>query len=137
MMRTVVLEPAPDDLQRAMLDACREAIQLTLEGMRPGVSGRALAEQASKPINDLPPEIIKDGNRGYSLEAGEITWSAWPGYISERLNETTLEAGHVFHVRAATRRVGHYAATLSETVLVTETGYEVLTGVIPCEVIVK
>ena len=105
--------------------------------MRPGVSTLELGEHASEPLDELPPRVFRDGNRGYSVGLSfEPDWMDVPGLqICPRSGRTerslatypTLEAGHVFHVRAVARDVGRAGVGVSETVAVTADGCEVLT----------
>jgi Xaa-Pro dipeptidase len=136
-IRTAVVGYVPDDLWRRMYDACMEAVNLTIEGMKPGALGRELAEAASKPLFALPEEVFVDGNRGYGVGLGfEPTWGDGTGLqiatdefsrCRTRNREFILEPGQVFHVRAMTRVIGRFGAGTSETVAVTHTGHEVLT----------
>ena len=138
MIRTGVIGELEDPLWNSMYDACLGAVERTIEGMRPGVSTLELAQQASESLNDLPTRVFRDGNRGYSVGLSfEPDWADVPGlqiatreYRSEVSLATygMLEPGHVFHVRAVARDVGRAGVGVSETVVVTMDGCEVLTS---------
>ena len=139
MFRTPVVGRKPDDAWGRMHDACLEAVALTIEGLRPGVSGRELAESASTPLRRLPDGVFHDGQRGYSVGIGfeplwidcpsvEIVTDEWATDADANAG-FVVEEGHVYHVRGATRVFGRYGAAVSETVLVTADGAEVLTSV--------
>ena len=137
LMRTPVIETPPDGLWLQMLRACQEAVDRTIGGMRPGAEIGALAEYATEPLDGLQGDVFRDGNRGYSVGLGfEPSWEDIPSVQiatrewSLRPSRTaeSLRAGEVYHVRAATRAVGRFAAAVSETVTVTTDGAEVLTS---------
>lgn len=137
LMRTIVTEPGPDPDLEQLIEACIESVRITVDGMKPGVDGRELAIEATEPLRPYDEGFLADGNRAYSLEAGDIIWGAGGGMVSERLESVTLEAGMVLHVRAAVRDIGRRGVTFSDSVLVTETGTEVLTGAIPLEIVIR
>ena len=137
LMRAIVMSPGPDPALREIIEACLESMRIMLDGMRPGVDGGELAAKATEPLRPYGEGYLADGNRGYSLEAGDIIWSAGAGMISERLESVTLEAGQVFHVRAPVRDIGKAGITFSDTVLITESGNEVLTKDIPLDVAIR
>jgi Xaa-Pro dipeptidase len=138
MIRTGVIGELEDPLWSSMYDACLGAVERTIAGMRPGISTLELAQQASEPLDDLPARVFRDGNRGYSVGLSfEPDWADVPGlqiatreYRSEVSLATygMLEPGHVFHVRAVARDVGRAGVGVSETVVVTMDGCEVLTS---------
>lgn len=137
MIRTGFVADAADGLWKTMYAACVEAVEHTIEQMRPGASTLDIAERASAPLFELPNQVFADGNRGYSVGLSfEPDWSDVPGlqmatgqWRSTRSVETypQLQPGHVFHVRAVARDVARAGVGVSETVLVTDDGCAVLT----------
>ncbi len=137
MIRTGVIGELADPVWSEMYAACVAAVERTIAGMRPGVSTLELGEYATEPLAELPSRVFRDGNRGYSVGLSfEPDWMDVPGLqICPRSGRTersvatypTLEAGHVFHVRAVARDVGRAGVGVSETVAVTADGCEVLT----------
>ena len=137
MIRTGFVADAADGLWKTMYEACVEAVERTIEQMRPGASTLDIAERASAPLFELPNQVFADGNRGYSVGLSfEPDWSDVPGlqmatgqWRSTRSVETypQLQPGHVFHVRAVARDVARAGVGVSETVLVTDDGCAVLT----------
>ena len=138
MIRTGVIGELADPVWDAMYAACVAAVERTIAGMRPGVSTLELGEHATEPLAELPSRVFRDGNRGYSVGLSfEPDWMDVPGLqICPRSGRTerslatypTLEAGHVFHVRAVARDVGRAGVGVSDTVAVTADGCEVLTN---------
>ena len=137
MIRTGFVADAADVIWRTMYDACVEAVEGTIDQIRPGASTLDIAERASAPLFELPDQVFADGNRGYSVGLSfEPDWSDVPGlqiatghWRITRSVETypQLQPGHVFHVRAVARDVARAGVGVSETVLVTDAGCEVLT----------
>ena len=137
MIRTGVVGDFADSLWGDMYVACLVAVERTIARMRPGASTLSIAEEASKSLLDLPTQVFSDGNRGYSVGLGfEPDWADVPGlqlatrgWRSTESIETypVLQPGHVFHVRAVARDIGRAGVGVSETVVVTDAGCEVLT----------
>lgn len=138
MMRSPVVGRVPDALWERMHAACVAAVERTFALIRPGAVVREVALEATEPLRSLPPDIVTDGGRGYTVGIGfPPSWYDVPGLrIATALSyagephyrpDLRLEPGHVFHVRATTRAVGRFGATVSDTVVVTEGGCEVLT----------
>ena len=138
MIRTAVIGELTDRLWKQMHNACVGAVRSTIELMKPGASAVEIAKDASKGLLALGDDVFVDGNRGYSVGLGfpprwddcpglQIATEQWlPPERSEAYEE--LQPGHVFHVRAMARQIGHAGVGASETVAVTDDGCEVLTS---------
>jgi len=81
------------------------------------------AKHAHRDIDDL---AYFSGAYGYTVGVGyPPTWAETIGFISEGA-DGVLAPGMLFHLPIAMRVPGRYGVSLSETVLVTETGCETL-----------
>jgi Xaa-Pro dipeptidase len=125
MMRTVV-SGRPNDDARYLTDVCVEALNAAIDVMRPGATS-AEVDGAARGV------ILREGlwenfrkRSGYMVGTGFTSWVE--GHISslQENDETRLEPGMVYHVPIALRRYGEIGVGMSETIVVTETGAEVL-----------
>ena len=127
-MRAAATRPVPP-LTRRMYEACRECVDTVVERMRPGVNGDSIARRADRVMAPFAKDFVWHGIYGYSLGLGfPPDWNDCSALIQRNVN-LALEPGMVFHVSTSLRKVSVGGAAFSETVLVTETGAEVLTRV--------
>jgi Xaa-Pro dipeptidase len=97
--------------------------------MRPGAKGDATARHADKVMKPFAKNFVWHGIYGYSVGLGfPPDWNDSSAII-ERGVDLTLKPGLVFHLSTSLRKVGTCGVAFSETVLVTESGAEVLTTV--------
>jgi Xaa-Pro dipeptidase len=127
LMRTAVVgqaTPGVRDMARLVL----EGLDAAIDAIRPGVTAGQV-DDACRGIMERAGRYENFRKRtGYSVGFGfPPSWNE--GHIvSLRKGETAvLEPGMVFHVPVALREYGVSTVGLSETVLVTDTGREVLT----------
>lgn len=128
MMRTSVLgEPSQEVLQLAEL--CRASLELVIENVRPGCTGHEVAQAVRKGLASVKdPGVYYHDYFGYSVGIGfPPTWTDGPMYLAGGVHKP-LEPGMVFHTARANRIPGRVGVGISETILVTESGCEVLTG---------
>jgi Xaa-Pro dipeptidase len=126
-MRTILVGQVPDEVER-MTQVCIDAVDAAIAAIRPGIT----SHEADKAARDVISRAgFADNYRkrlGYSVGIGFAPdWGE--GHIIH-LNEndpSVLEPGMVFHMPPALRRYAQWGVGMSETVLVTETGCEVLT----------
>jgi Xaa-Pro dipeptidase len=120
----------PPKLFHDLTDLCRRALDAGLAEMRPGNPAEAVDHAARK--------VIADGGYGdkFRHKAGYSIGIALPPDWSEartmmlRGGETRpLQPGMVFHFLPAVFEYREYGVGLSETVLITENGHEILTDV--------
>ena len=128
IMCTTVVGPSPPERQELM-DAAHLAIQIIVDKARAGVPAsevaRAAHEKAIKPIED---RIQFHYNFGYSVGIGfPPDWLEPIHFFIQLDNHTPLQAGMTFHLPFTLRVLGVYGAGTSETILITETGSEILT----------
>jgi len=129
-LRTICIGPPSDEVRRAF-DGALASVSVLLEDIRPGASGRDIAVRAGKALRAVEPNLVWHGCYAYSVGL------AFPpaccdcpltGVVSEH-TDLELRAGMVFHCSTSLRKVGEFAVTVGDTVAVTETGCERLTGV--------
>ena len=103
-------------------------MNLLYENIKPGRTAHEVAVAAAKglrPIQDM--DIFRSGMLGYSVGLGcPSTWTDGPMYLMEG-NDRVLEPGMVFHTPPSLRIPRELVIGFSDTFVVTETGYELLT----------
>ena len=121
-VRSVVLGDA-NDVQRRMIAAVREALELGKEQVRPGNEVGNVFDAVHAHLLKKAPEgamVISRSGHGSGLEYHE------PPFV-ETTDRTILEPGMVFTVEPGVFLPGVGGASFSDTVVVTEGGYETLT----------
>lgn len=128
LMRAVVVG-APSSIVTAMADACRGALESLLLDMRPGASFAEAAARAKPIIQSAGTEMIFHGTYAYSIGLGFPGTSWSDAAVEVRDGEPgAFEPGMVFHIPMSLRLAGRHGVAFSETVAITDTGCEVLTG---------
>jgi Xaa-Pro dipeptidase len=129
IMRTVVLGKPTREAEK-LGQAAIETLGLLIENIRPGRTGHEVAVAAAKGLESIRGiNVFKPGMFGYSIGLGfPPTWTDGPMYLGEG-NDRELEEGMTFHTPISLRIPGRKIVGLSESVLVTEWGCEVLTDV--------
>ena len=128
LMRGAWIGPPPREAQR-MMDTALRALEAALEAMRPGRPCAAphAAAQAVIDAAGYAPAFRK--RIGYSMGAAFAPdWGE--GAILSLFTgvERLLEPGMVFHLPATLRSYGDYTVGASETVIVTDTGVDILSS---------
>lgn len=121
-VRSVVLGDA-NDVQRRMIAAVREALELGKEQVRPGNEVGNVFDAVHAHLLKKAPQgamVISRSGHGSGLEYHE------PPFV-ETTDRTILEPGMVFTVEPGVFLPGVGGASFSDTVVVTEGGYETLT----------
>jgi Xaa-Pro dipeptidase len=127
-MRAALTTPAPE-LARHMYEACRASVDAVVAAMRPGAVGDDIARKGDATLGAFGRDYVWHGIYGYSLGLGfPPDWNDCADLIM-RGSRLALRPGMVFHVSTSLRKVGVCGVAFSETVLVTETGAEILTHV--------
>jgi Xaa-Pro dipeptidase len=120
-MRTISIGPAPDEVRRAV-DVVVAAQDAQLAAMRPGASAQEVDAIVRKPIRAIRPDYFN--RSGYSTGIGFPPRTAeWEALDLNEQHDWELKEGMTFHMLALASGFG-----ISETVLVTKTGVERLTG---------
>ncbi len=136
LMRTVWIGPPPAPALR-MMDCARRALEAALETLRPGVPCSAPHEAAQAVIDAAGYTAAFRKRIGYSMGlAFAPDWGE--GAILDLFTgrDELLEPGMVFHLPATLRAHGEWTVGASETVILTDTGAEVLSA-LPREIRVR
>lgn len=116
----------PSDSVRRMSDACIAALQAAIEVIKPGRSGGDVERAFSGAFQAHGFGVGK--RAGYSIGIGfPPTWMETSILALKRDDDTVLEPGMALHIPAALRDPGVSGAGCSESLLVTDTGCEVIT----------
>jgi Xaa-Pro dipeptidase len=127
LMRTAVVAPVPVPVRQAA-EACRDSLNVLIECLRPGAAAREVAARARAAWAPLCRELIWHGTYAYSVGLGfPPDWNDAPVCVRED-SDVVLRPGMCFHATTSLRRAAQFGTALSETVLITEGGNEVLTG---------
>jgi Xaa-Pro dipeptidase len=126
-MRGAVIAPVRDEVRR-MADTILEALNAAIAAIRPGATSGEVDAACRAPIerNGFEPNFRK--RTGYSVGVGYApSWGEGHIVSLRRDDPTRLEPGMVFHMPPALRIPREHGLGFSETVLVSETGCDVLT----------
>lgn len=129
LMRAAVVGEA-GDLMRRVADTGAEALDAMCAAMRPGVPASDVAEVGRSVVDRLKGTIHFHYYFAYSVGiAFPPTWleSAEFGILLN--NPKPLQAGMAFHFPMTLRVKGEFGIGQSQTVIVTETGAEVLSAI--------
>jgi Xaa-Pro aminopeptidase len=126
--RTAVAGPPTDQVQ-AMSDACIASLNELIARMKPGALAHDVAVAADAAWRGEIERYVWHGIYAYSLGIGfPIDWNDCPALIKRGVN-LELKPGMVFHCTTSLRDPAKLGTAYSETVLITATGAEALTGV--------
>jgi len=113
---------------RRAAGAARDSLTVLIENMRPGMSAREVAKKARAAWTPLCDELIWHGIYAYSVGLSfPPDWNDAPALITEN-SDLILQPGMCFHATTSLRRALEFGVAFSETVLITQSGSEVLTG---------
>jgi Xaa-Pro dipeptidase len=120
----------PPKLFHDLTDLCRRSIDAGLTQMKPGNPAELVDKAARKVIADAGYGDKFRHKAGYSIGiALPPDWSEARTMMLRGGETRPLRPGMVFHFLPAVFEYKEYGVGLSETLLVTETGYEILTEV--------
>jgi Xaa-Pro dipeptidase len=121
---------APPKLFLDLTDLCRRALEAGLKEMRPGNPAERVDHAARKVIADAGYGDKFRHKAGYSIGiALPPDWSEARTMMLRGGETRPLAPGMVFHFLPAVFEYREYGVGLSETVLITESGHEILTDV--------
>lgn len=126
LMRTAFIGEPSHEASR-MMDCALAALEAALATIRPGVPCRVAHEAAQRVIDASGYTAAFRKRIGYSM--GVAFAPDWgEGAILSLFTgiETVLEAGMVFHLPATLRAYGRFTVGASETIVVTESGCDIL-----------
>jgi Xaa-Pro dipeptidase len=120
----------PQKLFYDLTDLCRRSIDAGLKEMKPGNPAEAVDKAARKVIADAGYGDNFRHKAGYSIGiALPPDWSEARTMMLRGGEKRPLQPGMVFHFLPAVFEYREYGVGLSETVLITENGHEILTDV--------
>ena len=127
LMRSAVVGAPASDLTR-MGETVIAALEAAIAAIRPGVTSGAVDQACRGVIEAAGYEPYFRKRTGYSVGVAYAPdWGEGHIVSLRRDDPTPLEPGMVFHIPPALRVPRRYGLGMSETVLVTEGGCEVLT----------
>ncbi|MGH7266615.1 MAG: M24 family metallopeptidase [Candidatus Rokuibacteriota bacterium] len=113
-----------------MTDVCRRALEAGIAVMKPGVPCEEVDRACRKVVDDAGYGGSFRHKAGYSIGiALPPDWSEARTIMLRGGEKRPLQAGMVFHILPACIEYRDHCAGVSHTVLITETGHEVLTDV--------
>lgn len=128
LMRSAVVGP-PSDLVRRMYDACSRALDAAIAAIRPGVTAGSCHAACQRVIDEAGFEPNFRKRLGYSVGVGFAPdWGEGHILHLSKDDPTVLEPGMVFHMPPALREYSVAGVGCSETVVVTESGVDVITN---------
>jgi Xaa-Pro dipeptidase len=127
LMRTAVLGEPSAEAQK-MAGVVLQSLNAAIAAIRPGVTAGSVDEACRRVIEDAGYEAMFRKRTGYSVGvAFAPDWGEGHIVSLRRDDLRPLEPGMVFHIPPALRAFQRLCVGMSETVLVTESGSEVLT----------
>ena len=128
LMRSMVVGPACDTVKK-LTDACITCLNTLIENLKPGAISHEVARKAEDSWSSAINGHIWHGFYAYSVGIGfPPKWSDCEFDYDIVLDSNyIIMPGMVYHVAPSLRSIGSFGVAFSETVLVTETGSEVLT----------
>jgi Xaa-Pro dipeptidase len=127
LMRTASVGEPPAEAKR-MYKTCVEALAACISAIKPGVRAEAPHRACQAVIDDAGYTDNFRKRAGYSVGVSfPPDWGEGHIVSLSEGDRTLLQPGMVFHIPPALRKRGLYGVGVSETVLVTEGGSEILT----------
>jgi Xaa-Pro dipeptidase len=127
LMRTAVLGTPSSEIQ-SMCDVVLESLNAAIASIRPGVTAGSVDQACRGVIEDAGMEAMFRKRTGYSMGvAFAPDWGEGHIVSLRKDDPTELVPGMVFHMPPALRAFQRLCVGLSESVLVTDSGCEVLT----------
>ena len=127
-MRTASVGEPPAEVRRAF-DACLASVETLYENMRGGANAREIALKARARLRAIEPDLLWHGHYGYSmgLTFPPACTDLIDAVVLSETSDAILQPGMVLHCSTSLREIGQYGTAVSECVLVTEDGCEILT----------
>jgi Xaa-Pro dipeptidase len=127
LMRTASVGEPPAEAKR-MYKTCVEALAACIAAIKPGARAEAPHRACQAVIDDAGYTDNFRKRAGYSVGVSfPPDWGEGHIVSLSEGDRTLLQPGMVFHIPPALRKLGLYGVGVSETVLVTEGGSEILT----------
>lgn len=127
MMRTAAAGSVSGEIRR-LRDASLRTLDALTHSIRSGVQACEVARRGRQAMAHVESEALFHHVFGLPVGLGfPPSWAEESNFLISENNSKPLETGMVFHLPISLRVPGQYGVGFSETVLVTETGCEVLT----------
>jgi len=128
LMRSAVIGKGDPEIT-LMNDICAEAVQVAIDIIKPGVTSGEVDEACRGVIERAGYYECFRKRTGYSIGCSyPSSWMEAHIIDLKKDDPRVLARGMVFHMPPALRRFKKYGVGISETVLVTENGCEVITN---------
>lgn len=128
LMRSAVIGKANDKIKR-MNEVCAESLQAAIDTTKPGVTSGEVDEACRKVIEKAGFSENFRKRTGYSIGCSyPPDWGEGQIIDLKKDDPRVLEPGMVFHIPPALRVLNEYGVGVSETVVVTDYGCEVITN---------
>jgi Xaa-Pro dipeptidase len=128
VMRSAAIEEIRPEI-RKLHTAATHVLDAVANSLRPGALASDIAAIGTEALGDLEPDVIYHYTFGYPVGVGfPPTWLESTEFLLVRQNNRLIEAGMVFHIPVSLRRHGKYGIGMSDTMLVTEKGADILTN---------
>lgn len=126
IMRTGVAGTPPPEIQE-LADYSNACVDAVIGAVKAGVLGSDVAAAGKAALAPIRDRITYHDLFAYPVGIGfPPNWIENPAFYLSADNHNPLQAGMVFHLPTMLRKLGEYGAGFSETIIVTETGAEVL-----------
>jgi Xaa-Pro dipeptidase len=128
---------SPSATFRRHSNVAKNMLDSLIDGLRPGLSAQQANEIATAAARDSGSGVGVRKRAGYSVGLNfPPDWGEGVFLDLSAGRETVLEAGMVFHLPQTVRVGDNWPSAVSETVLLTDTGCEVLTDFAPRDLLV-
>jgi Xaa-Pro dipeptidase len=126
LMRSAWIGSPPDEAKR-MMDTCFAALDAALAALKPGNTCEDVHRACQAVVDRAGYTDAFRKRTGYSIGISFAPdWGEWQVLSLYEGVKTVLRPGMIFHIPPALRIYGQFTVGVSETALVTETGYQQL-----------
>jgi Xaa-Pro dipeptidase len=123
LMRSAWIGSPPDEAKR-MMDTCLAALDAALVALKPGNTCEDVHRACQTVVDRAGYTDAFRKRTGYSIGISFAPdWGEWQVLSLYEGVKTVLRPGMIFHIPPALRIYGQFTVGVSETALVTETGY--------------
>jgi len=128
LMRSCAVGTAKPDIARFHA-ACQDALEAAMAVIKPGITSGEAHDACQKVIDKYGYTEYFKKRLGYSVGIGFYTWMEAHIFDLKAGDQRLLQKNMVLHMPPALRRVPEFGVGISETVVVTDNGCEVLANV--------
>ncbi len=129
LMRTAVVEKPNDPFVEDVAETSTAALEAMVDAMGPGVLASEVANAGARVVERIRDKVLFHDFYGYSVGIGfPPTWIEEGDMQITLNNDRQLQVGMTFHFPMTLRKPGIFGVGQSRTVVVTETGAQVLSN---------